>query len=306
VSKEDRLKLFTEDQLKEIAHQEGISKIPKTFDKKDLIKFLEGVLTLEQIKTYEGKYSEKEIERDIHIHEKIREKSIEKKAETTTKLNIDRNKTIVDLSKTKIDKTIIEAIADDLHEEIPSGSGVKYFDGMSLRLLKALDGIFIIKEEDRTGRYFEYLSANWLWKKYSKNATSINFRQKLPKIGEIDIILYDNNDFPYVIGECKDRQNVKIEDIDKWLSNSDRIIQEFGDEMIKKNASVLRLVEIASIDSYFFSSTGFTQGIIDRLKENEKVENGIYTAKKKIGSKYQVKLHLVDVRNNQFKEVYPT
>jgi len=312
MTKEEDLKSFSEDQLKEIAQKEGINVIPKTFKKKDLIKYLEGVLTLKQIKSYEEEYFEKEIERDIHIHEKIKERGIKKKIEENSEITIDRKEIIYELMKNdnNISKTIVEAITDDLHEEIPSGSKIKYYENMSDHLLKTLDEIFIKRKEDRTGRYFEYLTANWLWKKYSKKgASDIKLRQKIPSVGEIDIVLYKNifedKEVPFVIAECKDKKTVKIEDIDRWLGNSSRIIQRYGEEMIEYSGKKIIAFSNAVLYSYFFSSSGFTQGIIDRLTNNPNIKNGVYTAKKQHTQKFQVELYLIDVRDKQFKGIYP-
>lgn len=51
-TKSELLLKINEERLKVLAQANGLSVIPKTFGKSELIKYLEGVLSLEQIKTY--------------------------------------------------------------------------------------------------------------------------------------------------------------------------------------------------------------------------------------------------------------
>ena len=51
-SKADFLAKLDEERLKTIARNEGLSTIPRTFGKRELVKYLDGTLTLEKIKEY--------------------------------------------------------------------------------------------------------------------------------------------------------------------------------------------------------------------------------------------------------------
>ena len=65
--------------LKEIAQKEGMTKVPKNYEKEDLVRYLEGVLTSAKIKLYKSEYFERVTERETKtIREKISEKGLRK------------------------------------------------------------------------------------------------------------------------------------------------------------------------------------------------------------------------------------
>ncbi|MDA8142593.1 MAG: hypothetical protein M0T81_01265 [Thermoplasmatales archaeon] len=68
------------------------------------------------------------------------------------------------------------------------------------------------------------------------------------------------------MAECKDR-TVSFEDVDKWIANMEKLVQEYP------NLS----------KAYFFSSKGYSQGVVDRVKNNSNVDpySGEYTIKKR-------------------------
>ena len=134
--------------LKEIAQKEGLKAIPKNYEKEDFVKFLDGVLTSEKIKKYREEYYERETVRDIHIHEKIKEKGFKKEKEETTKISLNRHEAIVNLQKERISKKVLEEIANFLHEPLPMGSGVKLYDSMNEKMLNVVKEIFIDNKED--------------------------------------------------------------------------------------------------------------------------------------------------------------
>ena len=258
------LKLDKKD-LKNIAQKEGLKTIPKNYEKDDFVKFLEGVLTTEKIKQYREEYYEKETVRDIHIHEKIREKGFKTESVENTKITMNRHEAIVNLQKERISKKVLEEIANFLHEPLPSGSGVKLYDDMNDKMLNVVREIFFDKTEDKTGRYFEFRCANWL--DYNEKGLSrLEVRHKFPKIGEIDIVGFDYEDELALMAECKDR-TVSFEDVDKWIANMEKLVQEYP------NLS----------KAYFFSSKGYSQGVVDRVKNNSNVDpySGEYTIKKR-------------------------
>ena len=282
------LKLDKKD-LKNIAQKEGLKTIPKNYEKDDFVKFLEGVLTTEKIKQYREEYYEKETVRDIHIHEKIREKGFKTESVENTKITMNRHEAIVNLQKERISKKVLEEIANFLHEPLPSGSGVKLYDDMNDKMLNVVREIFFDKTEDKTGRYFEFRCANWL--DYNEKGLSrLEVRHKFPKIGEIDIVGFDYEDEPALMAECKDR-TVSFEDVDKWIANMEKLVQEYP------NLS----------KAYFFSSKGYSQGVVDRVKNNSNVDpySGEYTIKKGIISKSYVILKVYDNRGDKFLRQFP-
>jgi hypothetical protein len=129
--KTDFLLELDEKALKDIAQKEGLKTIPKNYGKDDFIKFLEGVLTAEKIKKYKAEYYERETVRDIHIKERIKEKGFKEEKEEVTKISMNKHEAIVSLQKERISKKVLEEIANFLHEPIPTGSGVKLYDGMN-------------------------------------------------------------------------------------------------------------------------------------------------------------------------------
>jgi hypothetical protein len=115
-------------------------------------------------------------------------------------------------------------------------------------------------------------------------------RHKFPKIGEIDITGFNSNDEPKLMAECKDRP-ASIEDIDKWIANVEKLSIEFDS---------LKM-------AYFFSSRGFSQGVVDRVKNNQNVDSstGEFVIKKGILNKSYVELRIYDVRGDKFLRQFP-
>ena len=122
MAKTDFLLELDKKALRDIAQKEGLKTIPKNYEKDDFVKFLEGVLTVEKIKRYREEYYERETERDIHIHEKVKESGFRSEKEEITKISVNRHEAIVNLQKERISKKVLEEIANYLHEPLPSGS----------------------------------------------------------------------------------------------------------------------------------------------------------------------------------------
>lgn len=276
--------------LKEIAQKEGLTTIPKNYEKEDFIKFLEGVLTAEKVRKYKKEFYERETVRDIHIHETVKEKGFKQESESISKVSVSKHETIVNLQKERISKKVLETIADYLYEPVPTGSGVKLYDKMNEKMLNAVREIFIEDKEDKTGRYFEFRCANWL--DYNvKGISRIEVRHKFPKIGEIDIVGFNHNDDPTIMAECKDRP-VVAEDIDKWIANIDKLSQDY--DSLEK--------------AYFFSSRGYTQGVVDRVKGHQNINDqstGKYLVRKGILNKSYIELKVYDVPGGKFQKRFP-
>ena len=182
---------------------------------------------------------------------------------------MNRHEAIVNVQKERISKKVLEEIANFLHEPLPTGSGVNLYDKMNEKMLNAVREIFVDNMENKTGRYFEFRCANWL-DFNEKEISRIEVRHKFTKIGEIDIIGFNQQDEPVLMAECKDR-TVSFEDVDKWIANMEKLAQEYP--ILSK--------------AYFFSSKGYSQGVVDRVRNNANVDpyNGEYTLKKGILSK---------------------
>ena len=109
MTKAEVLAKLDENALREIAKKVDFS-VPKNYSKRDLVKYLEGMLTLEKIKEYTAEVYEKETKRTI-IHETIKEKGIRVKAKETTIIKFDKLSLIRELSGQKIDLQILKAVA---------------------------------------------------------------------------------------------------------------------------------------------------------------------------------------------------
>ena len=289
MAKTDFLLELDKKALRDIAQKEGLKTIPKNYEKDDFVKFLEGVLTVEKIKRYREEYYERETERDIHIHEKVKESGFRSEKEEITKISVNRYEAIVNLQKERISKKVLEEIANYLHEPLPSGSGVKLYDSMNEKMLNTVREIFLDNKDDRTGRYFEFRCANWLDLNV-KGISRVELRHKFPKIGEIDIVGFNQIDEPLIMAECKDRP-VSFEDVDKWIANVDKLNFEYP--------SLGR--------AYFFSSKGYTQGVVERVKNIPNVNSytGEMEIKRGILSKYYVALKIYDNRGDKFLKQFP-
>lgn len=287
------LKKLGDNDLEELVKKEGLRTIPKNYEREDLIKYLEGVLTTEKIKKYQSKFSEREIERDIHIHERVKERSLETTSFERTRTKFDRNSAIISLSKAKVSKQVVESVTDYLHEAMPSGGGVNFYDKMNDKTLRLLYDTFVEKSPDISGVSFEFLCTDWLVHKYAE-IRRVENRHKFPKIGEIDIVGYDSGDLPIVVAECKDR-NVSYSDVDKWIRNSEKLTNEYAGQLYKD-------AEIRILQSFFFTSKGFSQGVVDRLRNDDKIKDDFYVINKGVfkGGKISFEPHMYDVRDGKF------
>lgn len=303
-TKAEMLSKLDEGRLKKIAKNEGLSTIPRTFGKRELVKYLDGTLTLEKIKEYVAEVYERETKREI-IRETIKERGVRLKAKETTRIELNKPQLISEIinSREKIDKSVLEEIANYLHEPISTGSGYNLYNKMNERMLENIHRIFIKKETDGKGRYLEYQFANFIKRHTRLDVARLKIRSKLPKIGEIDVLGCDSHDQPLVIAECKDRP-VKKEDVDKWISNIKRVYSEY-------NGSLQ--------EAYFVGSNGYTEDTVKRVEDLKEIDpkkgilkmGGVSLIKdflstgKELGESGKVFIEIYDVRQNQFVKILP-
>ncbi|MCL4341061.1 MAG: hypothetical protein M1431_03060 [Candidatus Thermoplasmatota archaeon] len=280
--------------LKDIAQKEGLAKVPKNYEKEDIVKFLDGVLTAQKIKFYKKEYFERVIERETQtIREKISERGFMEQSSEITTTTFDRNAAITALLRSRINRMVVEQIANKIRDDIPTGSGINYWDRMSDRMLEILHDVFIVKKEDKTGRYFEFRCAEYLAGK-DKNISRIGIDVKNSDTGniEMDILGYRADESIRFMAECKDKKSVEYKDITAWLKRAEALYDKG-----------LKL-------AYFFSSAGYTQGTIDRVKTMPNVlqeEDGAYVIDS--GGMFKkpkyIVLTIFDVRNDKFIKVFP-
>jgi hypothetical protein len=300
------LSKLDEQQLRKIMKTNGFS-IPKTFAKRDLVKYLSGTLTLEKIKEYSAEVYERETKREI-IRETIKEKGIRIKEKETTKLQVDKIHLIYDLahSHEKIDDGVLGELARSMHEPIPSGKGANRFDKMSENLLERLHAIFVKNESDGKGLFLEFRTANFIMRqsKCRDKISRVSVRYTTD-IGQIDVVGFNSEDVPLIIAECKDR-SVKREDLAKWLENSRQMFEKSKGDLA---------------ESYFVTSSRLTDESILFLENNHtinskngqlKVATGItgytknlFMANKGFFETGNVSLSIYEVRQGQFTKVFP-
>ena len=163
--------------------------------------------------------------------------------------------------------------------------------------LKLLHRIFVRKENDKRGRFLEYRTALWIAKKHRGEITKIDVDYKVPGVGELDVVGLDEDDRVVVFAECKTRP-VRYEDIDKWLSNIKRVFNQYPGVIAY---------------SYFVSSSGYSRGVIDRVKKSPEISNGklmmpLTDAIKSIlsgGFRRSVDIEIIDERKGKFITVFP-
>jgi len=288
------LENLNENQLREIAKKEGLKNIPKNYEREDLIKYLEGTLTIEKSKKYEKIYLEREVERDIHIHEKIKERSLKSSYKETNKITITREKQILDLMKMKIHKEVLKVLANRLNEKEPEGSKQEIFEEMSDDLRQKTYEIFVELKSDKTGRNFEYFCANWLMNE--ENIKKIDIDHKFEGIGEIDIVGFDDKMLPLVIAECKDKKVLK-EDIDKWITNTINLYDKYSNKIDTEYDGKIHL------RSFFFTSERITPEVLERYKNHKVKDNGVYQKIPVISPKAY--LFIYEVKKTKFERKFP-
>jgi hypothetical protein len=293
------LKKLTDEDLEGIARKEGLKTIPKNYEREDLIKYLEGVLTLERIKRYKEQYFERDVERDIHIREKIKEIGVQTATVELTRTKFDRNATVISVFKAKPTRLVIELIAKYLREDIPSARGFEFYNQLGNKTLRMLYDIFVERLPDVSGASFEFLCANFLVDERNE-IERVERDYYFPKIGKIDIVGFDNRDLPVVIAECKDTK-VAYEKIDKWIHNSIKMTQEYGEQLKKTKWD-----DIQTLQSYFFTSRGFSQGVVDRVKNNKDIEDESYIVNKSVLKSRRLEFvpYMFDVRDGKFIQEY--
>jgi hypothetical protein len=252
-TKADLLSKFDEGSLKKIAKGEGYP-IPKTFGKPELVKYLEGMLTLEKIKEYTAEVYENETKREI-IRETVKERGVRVKVLETERIEITKPQLVTEImnynNQEKIHKLVLQQIGNTLHQPIPKGTGFNLYHNMSDPMLQTVHSIFVKRESDKEGRNLEVQFANFLMNQTDLDIKRLEIRYKLSDtIGEIDIVGFDDKNKPVLMAESKDRQ-VKWEDMDKWIGNIRRIYTDLGGSLK---------------EAYFIGSNGYSKEIIKRLE----------------------------------------
>lgn len=300
-SKTELLKKLDTADLMQLMKNEGY-KVPKTANKKTLINLLEPELTIKQIKEYVQEFEEEEIEREIHIKEKIKKRKSSIRSKTVIQ-TVTSEKMILDLTDLKIPLDIIKIIAAD-HRSPILGRGVTLYKNLTPEAITTLHSTFIKKEKDRKGKYLEYRLAQYLSKKH--RGKQIKLRDKI--VGEsgvaheIDSSAYNNKAEPIAIGEAKSKGGKsQKDDMMKWINIS---------EDLAKSQKGNKLT-----DAYFISIEGATADALKLLKSkiDKKGRLRILTGGRVFKSLWNdgdlssasVKIHILEERKGVIQQIFP-
>jgi hypothetical protein len=303
MTKAELLSKLDEKALRNIAKNENFT-VPKTYDKQDLVKYLEGTLTLQKIKEYTCEIYEKETKRTI-IHETIKEKGIRIKAKESLEVKFDKLEVIRELTqKEKIDSLVLKEIARNLKQPLPKGRGFDLYDKMNEEMLQFINNVFVKKESDGHGLFLEYRTANFLVQNAKTKIVRIEIRHKCSNSDEIDVTGFNSQGKPVIIAECKDK-HAKKEDIAKWIKNSKQIFQDnngsleesyfvTSDKFTDQNYGYIE--EFRDIDSKkgILKIHGFLRGLIRNLGDE-----------KTLTESRGLSMSIYEVRQNQFVKVFP-
>ncbi len=305
MTKAELLSKLDEEALRKIAKNEELS-IPKNYGKRDLVKYLNGMLTLEKIKEYTAEVYEKETKRTTVIHETIKEKGIRIKAKETTKIKFDKLEVIRELTQEeKIDLSVLDDIAKNLGEPAPKGKGFSLYDKMSDKMLDYLNRIFVKKESEGHGLFLEYRTANFI-KCKNKKVNQIRIRVKpCLEVKQLDVVGFDSKDIPLVMAECKDT-SVKVDYLDKWIENTKRLF-DFSKGILE--------------ESFFVTSKKLTEECLRHIETHKDIdakrgqlkvvggwfERGInyLSDNRDLNKSGRVYLSIYEVRQNEFTKVFP-
>jgi hypothetical protein len=300
-TKSDLLDKLSREQLEEIATSEGI-KLPKGALKQAIIKELL-ILSMSRIKEIVAEYCE-EIERTTIIKEKIkRTGKIGEREKTEVKASVSRAEIITSLmeNKIKFHPSIIEEFGENFRfHPKTKGNPFDIYNTFTDEALRAVYDCFVEHKLDPRGRFLEYRFAQWLAEK-DRQIDKIDIDKKIPNIGEVDVIGYDEDGKIISIAECKARRGkASKEEIDPWLRNIELIFRETKGSL--KNA-------------YFVNVAGFTDGIKERVLEDKRINNegflgikwGISLSKEEIiiGKTKGVNIFLLEERAGKIKQIFP-
>lgn len=243
------------EQLKKIADSEGI-RYPASADKAFLSMLVGGVLSYEKVKEYVVQYTEEEIERETTVKEKIRRTVVRTSLREVKRIDVPKEKMIVELTKAKISKTVIEQIAEYYRSRFEFKKNmVELLELLSDGALAGLYTSFCEMQSDPQGRFFEWRMGEYI---HDKNKIeTIKFRQKI--VGrdgvpyDIDVAGFNSDGKLVAIAECKSRGGSPTkEDVTKWLAATEQISKAAIGESV-------RISRFASISPY-------TQDVIKLVK----------------------------------------
>ncbi|MGP6238856.1 hypothetical protein ACNF40_00360 [Cuniculiplasma sp. SKW4] len=284
MSTEDILKTLTVAKLMEICASENISNIPKKIRKDDLIKIM-----LEQIPTHElSKYLEKKEEK------KSDDEMVAVKEEKKNEDNFYREKVILELQKHRIHRILLNELAENLGEKIPTGKGIQLYDGMSDKMLRELEKIFLKPNEKENNRTFTMICSNWLIFKV-KEIERIKTGYEIDDNAKVDVIAFDVENLPYIMAECNLNGSIDEHVISETIAKASRLLDVYGKNLAKKYKEAWMRI-------YFFSNDENASKLLNIIKREGNIdEYGEMHIKRGIFKvDYNLKFHVYSVNEGKF------
>jgi hypothetical protein len=223
---------------------------------------------------------------------------------TATKTTLSRAEIITSLveNKVKLHPSIIEEFGEKFRfHPKTKGDLFTIYNTFTDEALRAVYDCFIEKKLDRSGKFLEYRFAQWMANR-DKEIAKIDIEKTIPNVGQIDVIGYNEEGKIISIAECKARKNkASKEEIDPWLRNVE-LIFNITKGSLKK--------------AYFVNVAGFTDGIVERMLQDERIEeNGFFIIRKAavkfaegaivFGAKEGVNIYLCEERSGKIEQIFP-
>lgn len=282
MSTEDNLKTLTVAKLMDICKRENVTDVPKKIRKEDLIKIMIEQIPEDKINKYfenkEGKKSENE--------------NVTSQEENEN--NFYREKVILELQKHRIHRIILNELAENLGEKIPTGKGIQLYDGMSDRMLKELEKIFLNPNEKVNNRTFTMICSNWLIFKV-KEIERIKTGYEIDDNAKVDVMAFDVENLPYIMVECNLNGNFNEDIIKDTIAKATKLLDMHGKTLAKKYKEAWMRI-------YFFSNDENASKLLNMIRGESNIdEYGEMHIKRGIFKvDYNLKFHIYSVNEGKF------
>lgn len=144
---------------------------------------------------------------------------------------------------------------------------------------------FVRKEMDLGERFMQYRFVQWLAKRH-KQMKEIEFSREISTVGEIDLLVRDENEDIIVLVECNcGKEKAREEDLDKWIENVKLIKKAMADKLKM---------------AYFVNISSYTQEALDSLFRRKDITSD---GKLKTGIVGRVKLCLCEEQEGKIEQL---
>ena len=283
MSSEEGLGSLTVSKLMEICKIEGLEDIPKKIKKQELIKTMMEKIPDNKLE----KYLKETTNPEKNKHKVTG--SAQKEGD-----NYVREKVIVELQKHRIHRILLNELAENLGEKPPAGKGIQLFDGMSDRMLKELEKIFLKPNEEESERTFTMICSNWLIFK-AKEIESIKTGYQIDDKNRVDVIAYDVGNLPYIMAECSLGKNFDGESLNMSIDKATKILDIHGKKIAKRYRE-------AWLRIYFFGDEQSSSRLLELIRKNGKIDQygEMHIKRGLFKTDYNLKFHVYSVNDGKF------